>query len=198
MSQPADAPLPHPHADAHKPSDALPPAEPDAKQPPPEVIFKGPVSLWMGWQALFGAACAALAGLAILIYGLLLTPGTLKSVCVVAGGALLAAGSLMLPYLVWSIRCLRYTITTRLIEREKGLLFKRVDSLDLGRVKDVELTQSIVQRILKVGTIEIYSSDKTDPEMRIECIPHPRPVYEKLRDAVISLAQRRGIIPMDR
>lgn len=177
--------------------DVLPQSD-DGKQPPAELIFKGPVSLWMGWQSLFGAACAAMAGLAILIYGMLLTPGTLKSVCVIAGGAMLTAGTLMLPYLVWSIRCLRYTITSRLIEREKGLLFKRVDSLDLGRVKDVELTQSIVQRILKVGTLEIYSSDRTDPEMRIECIPLPRPVYEKLRDAVISLAQRRGVIPMDR
>jgi hypothetical protein len=30
--------------------------------------------------------------------------------------------------------------------------------------------------------------------MRIEAIPNPRPVYEKLRDAVITLNQRRGIV----
>lgn len=184
-------------SDSKKPDDVFPAPAGAAAEDAPELIFQGSVSLWMGWQALFGAGVAALAGLAMLIYAATAT-GMTRQFSVIVGGALLVSGGLMIPYLVWSIRCLRYKITTRLIEREKGLLLKRVDSLDLGRIKDVELTQTLLQRILKVGTIEVFSSDKTDPDMRIESIPQPRPVYEKLRDAVISLAQRRGIIPMDR
>lgn len=179
-----------------QPPDA-PSADPKTSAIPNELIYKGPVSLWMGWQALLGAGVAALTGLVALSYSLFLAAGLPKTICTVGGGALFVAGGLMLPYLYLTIRCLRYTITTRLIEREKGLVFKRVDSLDLGRVKDVELTQSLFQRIVKVGTLEIYSSDKTDPALRIECIPQPRPVYEKLRDAVIRLSQRRGIMPLD-
>ncbi|MBI3831542.1 MAG: PH domain-containing protein [Planctomycetes bacterium] len=198
MSQP-----PTPSAASKPPNDGLPEPLAQALQPqvpekPAETIYKGPVSLWMGWKALLGASAAVLAGAVAGVYGLFQTASWSKQVLVSAGGALFFAGVLMIPYLIWSIRSLRYTITTRLIEREKGLLLKRVDSLDLGRVKDVELTQTLLQRMLKVGTLEIFSTDRTDPDMRIECIPNPKPVYEKLRDAVIDLAQRRGIMSLDR
>ncbi len=125
-------------------------------------------------------------------------PGWITKGLATCGGALLIAGGLMVPYLVLSIRCLRYKITESLIEREKGLFIKRVDSLDLARVKDVQLRQNVLQRILKIGTLEIYSSDRSDPSMLIEDIPTPREKYEKLRNAVIKLSQRRGIISMDR
>lgn len=163
-----------------------------------DAIFKGSVSLWMGWRAFFGAGLACIMGLTALFIGLSRDPGILRTALIISGLALFTAGGLMIPYLVLSIRCLRYTITKSLIEREKGLFIKRVDSLDLGRVKDVELRQNLVQRILKIGTLEIYSSDRTDPSMLIEDIPNPRPVYEDLRNAVIQLSQRRGIISMDR
>ena len=163
-----------------------------------EVIFHGPVSLWIGWQSLAGAGLAAVSGLAALAYGSFYAQGWTSQVLVIAGGALALAAALMVPYLIFSIRSLRYKITTRLIEREKGLFFKRVDSLDLGRIKDVELTQSVLQRIMRIGTLEVFSSDRTDPDMRIEALPNPRPIYERLRDAVIRLSQLRGIISMDR
>jgi len=175
--------------------EARPSSKPEARLP--AIIFKGPVSLWMGWQSLAGASVASLTGLIALLYGVFQPASVLKQGLVIGGGALFAAGALMLPYLFFSIRTLRYTITARLIEREKGLFIKRVDSLDLARVKDVELTQSIVQRVCRIGTIEVYSSDRTDPVLRIEAIPNPRPVYEGLRDAVIQISQRRGFMPLD-
>lgn len=201
MSQSPDAPSPS-HAsntrDAGLPAPLAQALQNKGPERPAEIIYKGPVSLWMGWKALAGAAAAVIAGAIIGVYGLFQPPNWSKQVLVIAGGALFFSGLLMIPYLIWSIRSLRYTITTRLIEREKGLFLKRVDSLDLGRVKDVELTQNILQRLMKVGTLEIFSTDKTDPDMRIECIPNPKPVYDKLRDAVIDLAQRRGIMSLDR
>ena len=114
----------------------------------------------------------------------------------VAGVALLLASCVMCLFTIASIRCQRYKITRRLIEREQGMVVKRVDSLDLGRVKDIELKQTLWDRMLNIGTIEVFSSDKTDPVMFIEAIPNPRPVYEKLRDAVIEISQKRGIIPL--
>lgn len=183
---------------------AIPPSPPDPHgsasarpESPEELIYEGPVSLWMGWRALLVAGLACGGGLAGLLCGFFQAPSLTRQILVVIGGALAAAGGLMVPYLVFSIRSLRYKITTRLIEREKGLLVKRVDSLDLGRVRDVELRQSLLQRLLRLGTLELYSSDVTDPVMRIEDIPNPRPAYEKLRNAVIALAQRRGVMPLD-
>src|SRR5207247_7933283 len=97
-------------------------------------------------------------------------------------------------YTSLAVRSHIYTITNRLIERETGILVKKVDALDLGRVKHVDMKQSFLERVLNVGTIEVYSGDLNEPELLIEDIPNPRPVYEKLRDAVIDLSRRRGVI----
>jgi membrane protein YdbS with pleckstrin-like domain len=173
--------------------DAVPPAMADRD----EVLYQGSVSLWLGWRAIAGAIGAVLLGLAVLTVGLVYGGGW-QLVGVYGGLPLALAGALMFGYVYLSLRCLRYKITCRLIERERGILVKRVDSLDLGRVKDVQLVQNLMERILRIGTIEILSSDRTDPLMRIEAIPAPRPVYEKLRDSVIRISQKRGVIPLDR
>mgnify|MGYP000608826216 CR=1 FL=1 len=159
----------------------------------PELIFSGTVSLWLGFKTFVVAALANIAGIAMAGYGGMNNVAAL----LIAGIALLLASSFMAAYAILRIKTQRYKITTRLIEREQGVFFKRIDALDLARVKDVELSQSLMDRMLNIGTIEVFSSDKSDPIMFLEAIPTPRPVYEKLRDACIELSQRRGVIPMN-
>ena len=177
--------------DIRPPVGAAPSAERD------EVLFHGSVSLWLGWRAMAGAVAAVAVGLGFWIFGLV-SGGNWSPAGVYLGLPLALAGALMFGYVYVSLRCLRYKITNRLIERERGILVKRVDSLDLSRVKDVQLVQNLMERMLRIGTIEILSSDRSDPLMRIEAIAAPRPVYEKLRDAVIRISQKRGVIAMDR
>lgn len=190
----ADTPQP-PH-----PDDVLVPPRPDAAPPPPAApeipIYEGPVSMWIGFKTFFVSAVLDVVGLVLALYGAVNSGSGMSTPLVVCGIALLLASSLMITWVILVIRAQRYKITRKLIEREQGLIVKRIDALDLGRVKDVELKQSLVDRMLNIGTIEVFSSDKTDPVMFIEAIPNPRPVYEQLRDAVIALSQKRGIIPM--
>jgi uncharacterized membrane protein YdbT with pleckstrin-like domain len=150
----------------------------------------------MGVKTFVLAGLVEVAGLALLLYGFMHREGTPGYAALVVGVALFLASNIMLAYTIISIKSQRYKISRKLIEREYGILVKRVDSLDLGRVKDVELSQSILQRMAGVGTIEVFSSDKNDPLMMIESLPNPRPVYEQLRDAMIEISQRRGIVPL--
>jgi membrane protein YdbS with pleckstrin-like domain len=161
-----------------------------ADEGPP--LFAGPVSQWLGFRTFFVAGLVDLLGWAGVIYGVIESQPWLW----VPSLALALASGIMAAYTVARIRSLRYKITLRLIEREQGLLVKRVDSLDLGRVKDIELKQTLWDRMLNIGTIEVFSSDKIDPVLFIEALPNPRPVYEKLRDAMIEISQKRGVIPM--
>ena len=192
----ADSPQ-HPHSHAN---DALPAARPDGPVSPPTddiPIYEGPVSMWMGFKTFFVSALLDLAGLGLAIYGVLNSGSSFSSSLVISGIALLVASCMTLTWVVLRIRTHRYKITRKLIEREQGVLTKRIDALDLSRVKDVELKQSIMERILNIGTIEVFSSDQVSPVLFIEAIPNPRPVYEQLRDAVIAIAQKRGVIPMN-
>ena len=177
----------------------IPPQTPDQSQTAPgdaSDIFRGSASMWIGLRTFVAVSLLEILSIAGIFYGVLYPKSALGAIPLIAGIALLMASNLMLVYSILVIRSQRYTITRRLIERERGLIVKRVDSLDLGRVKDIELKQSIFERMFNIGTIEVFSSDQTDPMMLIEAIPNPRPVYEQLRDAVISISQRRGVIPM--
>jgi hypothetical protein len=188
-----DTATPHPDRD-----DPLPPGVPVRPvAEPPELIYSGRVSLWQGWRVFVAAAFELVIGLACIVYGLLKLAPHYRTGLEVIGAALCFSCGLMLLIALIIIRSRRYKIDTRLIEREQGVFVKRVDSLDLARVKDVELSQSLLQRFLDIGKIVVFSTDRVNPLMVIDAVPHPRLIYEKLRDAVIAVAQIRGVIPMN-
>ncbi|HEY3325428.1 MAG TPA: PH domain-containing protein [Planctomycetota bacterium] len=188
-----DTPLIPPENAGEKTSSPAAPAPAAHDAPTPdEILFEGSVSPWMGLKSYCVSGLLVLLGLAAAVYGGVNS----NTVVLIIGVALLIASSLMAAYVVLRIRCQRYKITRKLIEREQGLVVKSVDSLDLGRVKDIKLRQGLSDRILNIGTIEIFSSDKTDPILFIESIPNPRPLYEKMRDAIIEIDRKRGVIPM--
>lgn len=161
------------------------------------VIYEGPVSLWMAWKAIVISIVLDLVGIGAAIFSTTANAGTMQTPLLIGGVALLLASGIMLAYVIVTVRMTRYKITNKLIERESGIILKRTDSLDLARVKDVQLTQSIVDRMAGIGTIEVFSTDRTDPAMFVEALPNAKPIYEKLRDAVIEISQRRGIVPMN-
>jgi uncharacterized membrane protein YdbT with pleckstrin-like domain len=167
-------------------------------QPPSSVvIYQGPVSMWIAWKSFTVAALLEVAALGAVIYSTTAGSGTaLQTPLLIGGVALFAASGIMLAYVIINVKTMRYKITNKLIERESGILVKRIDALDLGRVKDVQLAQTVVDRMVNIGTIEVFSSDRTDPVMLVEAIPGARAVYEKLRDSVIEISQRRGVVPM--
>jgi len=172
-------------------------AAPDVKGKGEVLIFEGRVSMWLGAKSLASAGLLVIVSLALLIYASTVgSGGSMATPALIAGIALFVASNLMLAYVILRIRSLKYKITNRLIEREQGIIFRRVDALDLARVKDVQLSQSLFDRMLGIGTIEIYSNDRSDPELLLEAIPQPRPIYENVRDAVIEISQRRGIVSM--
>ena len=199
---PANSPPPVAPPMAATPASAVPPAPPARVEGPP--IYKGSVSHWMGFKSYAAAGIVMLIGLAALIFGSLdhyehyqwlgKFGDLIGKIGFIGGLALIIASGLMIFYVSLSIRANRYTITNRLIERETGILVKKVDALDLGRVKHVDMKQSFIERLLNVGSIEVFTGDGQEMLLVIEDIPDPRPVYEKLRDAVIDLSRRRGII----
>lgn len=177
---------------ARAPGAALPGVDANAVQ-----LYAGPVSLWMAWKTFFVGTLVDLAGIALLIIWSLKRPehAAWSTPAMIAGFALLFASSLMMLYAAMSVHACRYTITMRCIEREMGLFVKTVDALPMGHVKHVDLKQSFFGRIINVGTIEVFCGpDDSKPHWLLEGIPNPRPTYEKLRDAVMDLTNRRGII----
>jgi uncharacterized membrane protein YdbT with pleckstrin-like domain len=87
----------------------------------------------------------------------------------------------------------RYRITTRTIDYEAGVLSRRVETLQLWRVKDIELRQTFVERLLGVATIHVYTHDQTDPSLFIRGLPASREIFDHLKDACDLARQQRVI-----
>jgi hypothetical protein len=111
-------------------------------------------------------------------------------VCIVVG--------LCLPMVpVIHARTIRYRISNYRIDYERGLVSKDIDTLELWHVEDLHLHQSLFQRLLGVGSIRITSHDPALPELLLRGVPHPRPLYEMLKQRVIAVKRARGVIKVD-
>ena len=90
-----------------------------------------------------------------------------------------------------------YRVDTLRVEVERGILRKRIDNLELWRVKDIQFRQSLVQRMLGVGNVTLVTSDATNPSVELRGIPRPREIYDSLRDAVDAVRRGRGVVGVE-
>lgn len=65
-----------------------------------------------------------------------------------------------------------------------GLLYSAVDELNIYRVYDLTLHQSLFDKIFRTGTIILYSNDERSPEFRLRHIAHPYRVREMLSNMI--------------
>ena len=76
---------------------------------------------------------------------------------------------------------------------ESGVLSKKEDEVRLYRILDISLTRSFGQRLFKMGTIKIDSSDKTMKCFEMKNIKNPKEVKEQLSQLVEEERQRKRI-----
>ncbi len=88
----------------------------------------------------------------------------------------------------------RWKLTSRRIEMESGLLAKRVDTLELWRIRDVEFRQSLMDRLAGVSTVFITAHDAGTPVLEIRGLPADRAIYDRLMNAVMQARQQRGVL----
>ncbi len=163
-------------------------------------IFAGHPSFWAGMSLYFKSGLILAIGLGLLFFAYL--DHGAKFPLEIDKGLMAIGGTIWIAGLVWfagslvKISSLRYRITQRLIEREQGVFRRQTDSLDLARVKDVQLQQSFLERMLGLGTIVLFSTDTTDPVLTLSALPQARFIYEALRDAVIQIDRSRGIVSL--
>jgi uncharacterized membrane protein YdbT with pleckstrin-like domain len=85
----------------------------------------------------------------------------------------------------------RYTLTKQRLDLERGLFSKRRESVELWRVRDVVLDQSVLDRMRGAGTLTIFSTDQVEPTLVVGPVPDAQRNYEALRDAT-QAARRDG------
>lgn len=77
-----------------------------------------------------------------------------------------------------------YKITTQRLIIESGLIGKNVEEVELLRVKDLSVKQSIADKLLKIGTITVFSDDISNSKVLLEDIHEVQKVKDIIRKAV--------------
>jgi uncharacterized membrane protein YdbT with pleckstrin-like domain len=94
-------------------------------------------------------------------------------------------------------RSIFWRLTSNRIESEVGWLSRKVETLEMWKVRDVEFAQGTFQRMLGVGTYRITAHDDKEAAIVIEGVPGNRDAYEKVMNAVMAARNQRGVLNLN-
>jgi uncharacterized membrane protein YdbT with pleckstrin-like domain len=146
--------------------------------PSEEIVFEGHPS----WRGLLSFYVSAVAG--ALVIGLVvgLVGGSGLGIVV---GAVLIVVAIVVGFV--KRMATTYLVTTQRLYIRRGILAKRAQQTRIDRVQNVNTEQSLVDRIVRVGTVDFDTAGTDDSEFRFVGIASPDHVV-----AVVDRAQRRA------
>ncbi|MDD4192300.1 MAG: PH domain-containing protein [Mangrovibacterium sp.] len=105
--------------------------------------------------------------------------------------------ALNLGYHILRIRCIRYEITPEELKHYSGILNRKHEFIELYRVKDFRIERPFIYRVFGLGTLVIYTSDKTTPVFRMEAVRNTEDTYTVLRGFVERNRREKHVFEVD-
>ncbi|MFN3653545.1 MAG: PH domain-containing protein [Armatimonadota bacterium] len=91
-----------------------------------------------------------------------------------------------------------YRLYEERLEVESGIFSRSIDNLELFRIRDVSMRQTLYGRFAGYGDVIVHSTDASTPQIVIRGIDAPDELYRQLREHVSrSRAQNRTVIVED-
>jgi len=91
----------------------------------------------------------------------------------------------------------RYRLYEDRLVVSKGFLNVVEDEVMLFRIIDFKIKLSFGQRIFRVGTVELTTSDATNKEVQLKSIKIPREVKQLISDKVMEQRKKHGVRGFD-
>ncbi len=91
----------------------------------------------------------------------------------------------------------KYKLSDDRLFIEEGFFSLKGEEVLLYRVRDIQLTMTLWQRIFGMGTVCISSSDTTAPHLDLKNVKSPRDVKELLHKMVEKAKKERRVRPME-
>ncbi len=101
-------------------------------------------------------------------------------------------GTLLAFYRFAYIRNIRYQVSPGIVRVSRGLLFKRIDQVELFRVKDYVLTQPLLLQLFRLMDLELKSTDPVNPILWLRGIPYSN-LVDTIRSHVQEARQYNGV-----
>jgi uncharacterized membrane protein YdbT with pleckstrin-like domain len=82
------------------------------------------------------------------------------------------------------VRATRYELSTERLKIRHGVLNKKMDELELYRVRDYKFEQPLFLRLFGLGNVLLTTADKSNPAVTIRAIRDGEALREQIRNAV--------------
>lgn len=157
--------------------------------PNERIVFEGHPS----WRALLSYYVPAVAGALVVAVVVALVASTGLAVVVAA----VLVGAALLYGLVKRMATV-YMVSSQRLYIRQGILAKRAQQTRIDRVQNVNTEQSMLDRVLRVGTVDFDTAGSDDSEFRFVGIADPDAVVSAVdraqREASEAAAQRPGAL----
>jgi uncharacterized membrane protein YdbT with pleckstrin-like domain len=103
---------------------------------------------------------------------------------------------LPIPYALWRwlvTRSTVYTLTDQRLKTVRGVFTRSTDDLELYRVRDSKLQQSLWERLFGLGELTLYTTDASTPEVHLCWIRNAESVRETLRTLVEARREQKQV-----
>ena len=87
----------------------------------------------------------------------------------------------------------KYMLTEDRLFVEKGFLNSTYDEENLYRVRDVRVTRNLLQKIFRLGTVTVFSTDASNGETVLKSIKNPIEVKEEIVRLVEEARKKHNI-----
>ncbi len=101
-----------------------------------------------------------------------------------------------IPYIIWTylvIKNKKYELTQERLILRSGVLNKKIEELELFRIRDYSIEKPFIYNIFGVGNIILTSSDKTNPYIKLEGQKEIEKLKNKIRNAVQITRKNNGV-----
>ena len=142
-----------------------------------------PIDLHSGEQIIFEGHPSWRATLAFYLQGVLavLVVGVIALLVSSTGvGAGIIAAGVALVILVGFVRRMAtvYTITNQRLRIKRGIFAKKVQQTRIDRVQNVNTEQTVIDRLLRVGTVDFDTAGTDDSDFTFAAVSSPSRVVE--------------------
>jgi uncharacterized membrane protein YdbT with pleckstrin-like domain len=94
-------------------------------------------------------------------------------------------------------KCHIFELTSERLKMTEGVFSKVTETLELYRVKDIEVRQSFLYRMLGLENILVHTSDLSSPVILLEGIPKTVGLADKLRNQVEIIRMQKRVRELD-
>ena len=95
------------------------------------------------------------------------------------------------------VKTTTYRLTTERLITERGILNKTTDTLELYRVRDMQITAPLIQRLFGLQTIDLLTTDTSTPSIVLDFIPTAFDLPDKFRHQIEEARMRKRVRTVD-